>query len=406
MLLKILLLFLVLPFISIIVLKISKLTKIPALLLFIFLGLIFGKTGFVNIFDSEFIQDALGWFTTNISLIVLFFMAGFSIKLSDVKKSGKKVFFQASGPLIFASIVGGSILFLIYGLFGLDFQITYISMLIAASATALVALPLAIPSLMSLKKPTPNHVVPVIISAGSLENVTFLPLILILATIAYGSGNVGLGQAFLIVIIITILVFIIGIVYGKVVGKLFHKVEPNYLLYAIISLVILIPIIYISGPLKSLGIVTALFAGIFLRDSVLNENTQGISGSLSKIYSLYVLPSLFVGVGAKMDWRVFINIKVLLFILVTLLVLGTLKSLIASIIFKNNTEGEKKIVYSTMFLIGSGAINVSVLMGPFFSQIGAAGTTELMAYTGTVLYIVCILISVYVLQKNEDSWAK
>lgn len=403
---EILLLFVILPMIAILIIKLANITKLPVMILFIAIGLLFGRSGVINIFDSEFIREPLAWFTANIGLIILFLMAGFSMKINDIKTSGSLVIKQATLPFYLATFIGGTILYYIYQILNLDFGVTYPSILIYSLATALMSLPLAIPTLMQLKRATPNNVTPIIMSAGALENITLLPLTLVLLVFAQGSNSdtpilTLLGLVFLAAIIVIIL----GIILGKLYGKIMHKLEKTPVKYGIGFTIFVIIIVYISGPLKALGIIVALVAGMFLRAEMAAENIEPVAGVINKLFALLVLPSLFLGVGAQMDWHIFININVMLFIVISWLIIGIIKAFVSRFNFRGVTYGEEKIISTAVMLLGAGAINMSVLLKPFFTAIGTPGTSELMAYTGTVLYIICTLFSVYVLQNNQDKWS-
>ncbi len=395
---------LILPLIAMVLLQVSKLTKIPPILVFIFVGLLLGETGIVNIFNSEVVAGPLDWFTSNVSLLVLFIMAGFSMQITQMLKSGGEVVRQSALPITVATIGGGIVLYFVANLIGINFEVSVYSMIIFAAATALMMLPVAIPTLLSQSKPTQNNVSPILIGGGSLENVTVIPLVLITMVIASGLDSVmDLVISLVLTIVVTMLVFLLGLVVGKLFGKAAYKLSNNELAYAALFTAVVAIVVFFSGPLQGLGIITALIAGMYLRSSVNPKHIPAVQGAISKIFALYVLPSLFLGVGAKMDWHIFLDFKVILFILIVLLVLGSLRAITTLLILPKLNEGEKQIAAISMFIFGSGAINLSVVVSAYFDTIGASGTDELMAYTGTVLYIICTLIAEFILKPRQEA---
>ncbi len=392
--------------------------KIPYMIGLILIGLVFGTEGVVNIFGTGVIGDSITTFTSLVAINIVFFTGGYNMDLDKVRKAGKVTAQMVTIPVHIAAIVSGLVAYGAFVLLGLNdvYNMSVLGMLAVAGPVAMGSLVLVVPTILSLKKPTEHDLGTISIATSVLDNYAILPFFFIMIVIgaAVNSGaGISIGS---LVMQLGLLALIIGImmVYGyfvaKLYGKLTKSIHEQKVLFTIISftvvtLVSLAPMLINKG-LAMFAIIVALSFGTGVGATVEKELHPSLGGVITKGLGLFMLPIIFVGIGAGMKISQLLNIQMIAFMAIFAVASIAAKIFTTKLILKKNgyNDGEQKIGMLCQSLYGAAAINMSIALVPFFAILGETDGPVLMSYLGVFLYLVCLPTGNYFTNKYLNKW--
>lgn len=425
------LLFLVLisPFLGIIAFKLSEKTKIPLMLLLIVVGMIFGVSGFINIFGIEALQPSIATYSSLISITLIFIMAGFSMDFDLIMANKKATMKLGFIPVYITLVVVAIAAFAYFKIVGLNdlgttsetfniFGAIIFAFMIALSAPVLV-----VPAGLRLK-PTEKPVGVTMIAGSIIDNYTALPLAFI--TIAIGAIFSKGGQLSLLMIVGIIVIIVIGILtmaaLGLYVGKLFTKLllKLNFMndlilnkpmiactIYSILCIITTILVGYVpvvGGLLKSLVLVYIIMYGAGIAIGMNDEQKNSMKPSWQKFLLLFGLPIMFLGLGGRTDLTVLLNLKIIGFIITMFIVNRGVKTYITRKVLKSEgfNEEEQTIGAKLAMFDGASPVNLSIALTPALIMIGQTDIATLTAAYGIALYALTIPLGEKLLSKNYN----
>ncbi len=405
------------PILGIVAQLLTK-VKIPYIIGLILIGLAFGTEGIYNIFANGVIDQSITTYTAIVAINIVFFTGGYNMDMEKVIKAGKVTGQMVVFPVHAAAIVSGVIGYFILLLFGLNsqFDISIFGMLAVAAPVAMGSLVLVVPTILSLKKPTENDLGNISIATSILDNYSILPFFFIMIVVgaAVNSGKdlnlLGLLLQIIAVALIVCLVTLYGYVMGRLLGKITKSLQQKRGLYTILSFtaaaLVANSLMLVSPALVMFGILCALGFGVGIGESVEKEEHPVLGATISKGLGLFMLPIIFVGIGAGMRLSQLLDAKMLIFMTIFAVISIATKLMITKLILKKNgyNDGEQKIAMLCQSLYGAAAINMSIALVPFFALLGEPDGPILMGYLGVFLYIVCLPIGNFITNKYLDKW--
>ena len=396
--------------------KLRKITKLENQILYLLLGILVGfilqKTKYATI--TNLFPDIK--FYTTIALLFMFFIAGFSINVSQLKKSGPVTAKLFSIPaytetLLISMLIFGLLQSLPWAGFDLVFAEALIAAAIFSGSSPANTVSICI-DMISSGYTGKNNIPATMITASVIDSfitvpVIFLGLFLVLAD---ETGKKVSFKGVLIILIITLvgilLSFGLGILLGKVElllsGCLFKKISKenqskfvDYFLILAAFFIALgfgfllhsIDILQKVIALFSILIMCAIGASINFFDRSNAHEIIGREGN--KLFGAFGMPAIFIYVGAIINIKALFD-PILLIVLVILTFAAVLtKSKVAAFILRRDTytKGERTFAALCYTPKGVGLINFSVIFGAIL------GTESALIAFMTMLATVSILIT-------------
>ncbi len=392
--------------------------KIPYMIGLILIGLVFGTEGVYNFFGQGFVNDSIKTFTALVGINIVFFTGGYNMDLDKVLKAGKVTGQMVTLPVHVAAIISGIVGYGAFMLLGLNetYNMSLFGMLALAAPVAMGSLVLVVPTILSLKKPTENDLGTISIATSILDNYTILPFFLVMIVVgaSFNSGEdvqlIGLITQLLVVAVTIAAVGAYGFGLGKIYGKLTVSLHDNHPLFTALSFAVVTVVTYvltlISSSLAMFAIICALAFGIGTGSMVKKEVHPVLGATVAKGLGLFILPVIFVGIGASMRISQLLDVKMIAFMIIFAVASISAKMFVTKMILKKNgyNAGEQNIAMLCQFLYGAAAINMSIALVPFFITLGETDGPVLMSYLGVFLYIVCLPIGNYITGKYLDKW--
>ncbi len=288
----------ILIFCSILVSRASSRFGIPALLLFLMVGMLFGNDGLGIVFDDVNKTNFIGM----IALCVILFTGGMETKFSDIKPVlGPGLVLSTLGVLLTAAVTGGFI-YLMNGWHGVGLGLPLVSCLLLAATMSSTDSATVFAMLRGKNMRLKNNLQPMLeLESGSNDPMAYIiTVVLIEIATTLGSGTApspeisveaahaaGFTTAASYTTYMTIwnavkvflLQFIVGSAVGVGIGYatvwLINKVQlNNTALYAIMLLSIVFFAYSLAGMLSGNGYLAVYIAGILIGNSKFNHRKQ------------------------------------------------------------------------------------------------------------------------------------
>jgi len=305
--------------------------KVPSILLLLICGVLLGQ--FVNI-DAilEHTAESNGknaaahllFPLISLSVAVILFEGGLSLRLSELQEAGRPVF-----RLVTLGVVVSWILttFVVWQLLGMDLRLA-----ILLGAILVVTGPTVVAPLLRNIRPVPK-----IASMLKWEGIVVDPIGAVLAVLVFEEVLVSTGQEYQILSAITTLVttMSVGIVVGLITAAivtalLYYYLIPDYL-HGVLILSTALATFAISNAIRhESGLITVTLLGIFLA----NQKAVAISHivEFKEHLGVFLISCLFVVLGSRLDlqsiyalgWNGFFFILLMLFVIRPLSVLISL----------------------------------------------------------------------------------
>lgn len=279
-----------------------RLIRIPDLIGFLLIGLLFGPY-VLQILDPSF--TALSGELRTAALIVILLRAGFELRKDTLKKVGRPVLLLALFPPIFETLAVATICVYIAGLSWNEGLMLGI-ILSAVSPAAVVPLMIRF---RNEKCGTEKGIPTMILAASSLNNV--LVLILFSILVVFLSGNETLSASAIADIPISMITGItIGIVSALLLIKIFDRFNPRATRRVLLILAVAVVFLRLEKEFAQWVPFAALLAVMTLGYILLNKREKyahEISQKLAKIWILAEM-ILFTLVGAEVNPEIAIKI--------------------------------------------------------------------------------------------------
>ncbi len=380
---------------------ITKYTKIPFLLVFIFIGFILQFLGFNN---YESVVSSMNTYTQAVSITIIYVMAGYALEL---KKQERLTILYGTIPVTVMWVLGTIVGIIIASFF---MEINLITMLIISSVAGIVVASTPVlflnlfNSLPAERKNTKNSAL--ILSGAVFDQIPSFLMIVVPLIVAIGVGKSTGGSSSIFVSIISVLillivVIIVGFIITKVIFKLFLGKINDFLVLGLIVLAMvlmvnLIPIF--AGQYLTAGI----GAGLAL-NAIKDYDLTTLKGKFAKLSGLFAFPIMFLYLGITTPFLGILSIQMILLAVVFYLFFVVLKSLIGrQILIKENcTKAEKSLGISFILLSGSTYINMAISFQSVFEGLGFLNLATNLISIGIIIYIFSIIISTIIV-RNKD----
>ena len=272
-----------------------RLIRIPDLIGFLLIGLLFGPY-ILKILDPSF--SALSGELRTAALIVILLRAGFELRKDTLKKVGRPVILLALFPPLFETLAAASVCVFTAGLTWNEGLMLGI-ILSAVSPAAVVPLMIRF---RNEKRGTEKGIPTMVLAASSLNNV--LVLIMFSILVVFLTGNETLSASAIADIPLSMTTgIVIGILSGLLLIKIFDHFNPRATRRVLLILAVAVVFLRLEKELAPWIPFAALLAVMTLGYILLNKREKyahEISQKLAKIWILAEM-ILFTLVGAEVN---------------------------------------------------------------------------------------------------------
>ncbi len=272
-----------------------RLVRIPDLIGFLLIGLLFGPY-VLQILDPSF--TALSGELRTAALIVILLRAGFELRKDTLKKVGRPVLLLALFPPLFETLAAATVC--VYTA-GLSWNEGLMLGIILSAVSPAAVVPLMI-RFRNEKRGTEKGIPTMILAASSLNNV--LVLILFSILVVFLSGNETMSASAIAAIPVSMTTgIVIGILCGLLLIKIFDRFNPRATRRVLLILAVAVVFLRLEKELAPWVPFAALLAVMTLGYILLNKREKyahEISQKLSKIWILAEM-ILFTLVGAEVN---------------------------------------------------------------------------------------------------------
>lgn len=289
-------------FVSILISKTGYRFGIPVLLLFLFVGMLFGSDGLGIQFENAESAQFIGM----IALSIILFSGGMDTKLEEVRPvMGPGVLLSTAGVLLTTLFTGGFI-YLISGLPGMNIELTLVTSMLLAATMSSTDSASVFNILRSQQIRLKNHLRPLLeLESGSNDPMAYLLTIVLIALLQTGGTNIT------DVVILFFVQFIVGALGGYLLGRaviwiLNHIKLPNSTLYPILLLSLIFIIFTLVDTIGGNGYLAVYIAGIIVgnRPLVYRRDIQSFMGGMTWLFQIV----MFLTLGLLVNPHEMINI--------------------------------------------------------------------------------------------------
>lgn len=388
--------------------RLSEITKVPLILLLVFLGIVLGDSSPINILGRNYLQPSITTYSSLISMAIIFIMAGFSIDIKSIK-SNLKLAVKLSTIPVYINLVVVTLASLTYiklfhfthvelGTFSI-YGVLLFAFMISLSAPVLI-----VPSVIKLK-PDYKKIGSASMVGYVLDNYTLLPIIFPVAALGiavYNGVTLSLGSVGLIVfasIFGMTLMTVLGLAMGYF-SKKFISINNTFiscLIFCVIcigSSILISYIPFVGKFLKSFSILFDIGYGLGLKLNTPPTESAVESQIWQKVVALFAFPIMFLGLGGRTNIFELLNLNLLVFILFIFIVNRCTKLFTINQILKREGvhKDEVELSMKLAFFDGASPINLSIAFSPILLLLGQSDITILAALYGIITFVATILI--------------
>ena len=254
----------ILFFISMLVGKAGSKYGVPVLLLFLFVGMIFGSDGFGLVFENVQVAQTI----SSICLCVILFSGGLDTKLEEIKPViGPGVVLATVGVLLTALLTGAFIYWLSGKMFP-SLGISLVTAFLLASTFSSTDSASVFGILRSKGLILKNNLRPLLeLESGSNDPMAYMLTLMFMEIIRSGD-NPNYGIVILMVIVQLVVGALMGYLFGKGAVKVINRIKmENSSLYPILLLTIGLFIFAATYYLKGNGYLAVYIAGLVIGNS-------------------------------------------------------------------------------------------------------------------------------------------
>jgi cell volume regulation protein A len=257
---SLLLLLAVLFLVSLSVSRVSSRFGIPALLLFLGVGMLFGVDGFGIEFESFTIAQGIG----TLALCIILFSGGLDTKYNDIKPVFAQGAILATLGVILTAFITGLFIYYVVNPLIPNIQLTFLESLLLASVMSSTDSASVFAILRGKGVNLKNNLKPMLeFESGSNDPMAYMLTIVLIQLISTGSTNYGDA------VLSFFMQFVIGGMAGFILGKLavrtFNRIKlPNDSLYPVLLFACGIFIFSITYFIKGNGYLAIYIAGMVI----------------------------------------------------------------------------------------------------------------------------------------------
>ncbi len=393
--------------------KVAQVTKIPLVLWLILVGILFGSYGLYDLFGQidainegvNELQLVSGW-----AVILLFLMSGVGLNVPAIKQSGKNAAALSIIPVYIEGFIMGFVaylLFLALPITDFKFSLPFFMMVMAVFAMASPAI--IIPLCFKGKEVNPNgKIYDEMMIASIMDNFTPFPLLIIYLTLAISlaSGDALSFSSLLIGVLGSIVSLVVAYIIGHLIGLLVYQISkvesiPPTLIVILHIIITLIAISLLGKLGASYGIMIGLGSGVGMNIGIKDATKKvKVLGMTQKLYGLLFMPTIFIYVGTKIQLDLLLNPIIILSLALITVISIIVKGFISNkyLLSQGYNEVDSKLSGSLFASKGIILINISLIIAPALTNVGAENVLQYMY----ILAAVATLISVpYSIVKSE-----
>ena len=410
--------------------KLSKKTKMETQILYLILGILLG----VILQHTKF-NDIEGLFPmvssyNMFALLFMFFVTGFTIDLAQIKKSGAVTARLFSFPPYLETFVMTIVIFLVVLLIpSLGFHLSLAETLVIAAIFSMASPANIVPICSEMirsgqtgKNNMPGTMILASLADGFITIPIIFPALFVVLT-RQTEGKIPVSKLILVTLgsILAILIAIaVGMLIGKgllfVFEKLFYKLSDkdqskfkDYLVILIaFGLVCLVgaflrSVESISKAVTLFGILIACGAGFAMNQFDSTGVSKIIRRDGNKLFAMFGMPIIFMYVGASIDLRALLTLRLLVLFAFIAFLAVSIKALTAVRVLKDNkyTAGEKRFVAFCLIPKGVSLINFSVILGTLLDP--RSDLVVFMTMLAAVSVILTMSIGIPLIRKSKGA---
>jgi len=335
--------------------------KIPWIFAALFLGLLISiNNPFQEITNSENFQ-----LLAKLGMYFLLFIIGLELQVSKLLKQGKLIS-KLTFALVLSETFFGTLI--IHYIFSINWEIS----ILVASSFATVGEAVLIPILDEFQI-TKTKFGQIILGVGTLDDIVeVITVIIASAILGYSVGHSGFSLINNIILLgVLFFIPVLFLFLKKELTNFQFKKIPILFLFSLFMVFLFVGI----GELVEAGALGALMAGIALKETLNEKQTESIVSTVKIIAYGFFVPIFFVNVGLETDMAFVISAPLLV-----LLVVAMTKStkIITSYLIARKTIGAKKSVllgiglsakFSTSIVIITLLLNNGIIPSTLYSTL-------------------------------------
>ena len=239
----------------------------PTLLLFLFIGMLFGSDGLGIQFNSSNTAQFIGM----LALSVILFSGGMDTKYSEIRPVVAEGVVLATVGVFLTAALTGFFIYFISGVFGVRLSLTESFLFAAVMSSTDSASVFSI--LRSKKQGLKQHLRPLLeLESGSNDPMAYMMTILLISIVTNTSGGVGMGMS----IVYFVIQMIVGALSGYLIGRLavwtINKINlANHSLYSVLLLAFIFFAFAFTDLVRGNGYLAVYLAGLVVGNHKLTQ---------------------------------------------------------------------------------------------------------------------------------------
>ncbi|MDL2231423.1 potassium/proton antiporter [Porphyromonadaceae bacterium OttesenSCG-928-L07] len=248
----------ILLFVSLIISKTGYRFGVPALLLFLFVGMLFGSDGIGIQFNNPYYAQFIG----TVALSIILFSGGMDTKVEEIKPVIREGVILATLGVFMTAFITGLFVYLVSAYTGQHIGLTLVEALLLASVMSSTDSASVFSILRSKKLHLKYNLRPMLeLESGSNDPMAYLLTILFIQMIQ--SATMGIGDLLLMLVVQLSVGAICGFFLGKLAVLILNKINIQYeSLYPVLLLAIVFFIFSFTNLLQGNGYLAVYIGGV------------------------------------------------------------------------------------------------------------------------------------------------
>lgn len=244
-------------FVAILAAKSSYKFGAPTLLIFLLVGMLFGRDGFGIEFDSPSAVQFVGV----LALSIILFSGGMETKYSDIRPVAAQGVILATLGVFLTAMCTGIFIYIITGIFWIQISLAESFLLAAVMSSTDSATVFSI--LRSKKQGLHQNLRPMLeLESGSNDPMAYILTILLIESISSG-GGITVGHSVLMFVVQMSIGALAGYIFGRGAVKIINAINlQNKSLYSVLLLSMVFMIFSITDLIKGNGYLAVYIAGL------------------------------------------------------------------------------------------------------------------------------------------------
>lgn len=394
-------------FLSIFLIKtLTKITKIPAVLYLMLLGIILGEFGMYDFFgmlDKVNPNTSELALLANYAVVILFLISGIGLDLSNLKKIGKDALVLSTVPVFVEGIIMSLFAILLFSIVSIElFSFASINFFTVMFTFAMASPAIIIPITMKAKaEGKKSSILDQMTMASVVDNFAPMPFVIVFyiisLSLASGKAVNGLVITIVEVLVAMVVAYFIGYIVGRLSG-LIKKIEfiPEKIVGLLLIFLTILLVIILGNFGASLGIIISFGIGIGFNVAVKDPVYKGKTlMNSSKIYQLFLMPLVFIYTGTQIRVDMLLDIKTIIMLAIITVVAIIIKGSVSKLYLKKRgyTVSEQNLSSSLFAAKGIILINLSLVLAAGFENVGLDNVLQYMYILAAVSIIISVPIS-------------